>query len=67
MNHIHRLQEANEVHIARLAQIAARTAEFRMFLVSAKFTEPATDGSRTDWISTADVNRWLSYINEVVA
>jgi hypothetical protein len=64
VNHIHRLQQTNVENLADLAQIHARAAEFKAHLASEKFNHVAADGSRTDWISTADVNRWLAYIIE---
>ena len=62
MNYIHALEA--EVRTLKL-QAQARECRFlqmREHLASAKFTAPATDGSRTDWISTADVLRWLRYL-----
>ena len=59
MNYIKQLQldviERDKVLVERLE----RTQEFRMHLSSAKFANPGND-----WISTADVNRWLSYIQD---
>jgi hypothetical protein len=40
-----------------------RIAEMRAHLQSSKF-QPQADGTRGDWISTADVQRWLDYIGE---
>jgi len=40
-----------------------RIAELRFHLSLPKF-QSQSDGSRGDWISTADVQRWLRYIEE---
>lgn len=67
MNHIHRLQgQALELQHQLITQ-AERVQELREHLASAKFNYDPADGSRTDWISTTDVKRWLDYINEVQA
>ena len=57
MNYIKQLQS----EIADNADRAARAQEFREHLQSSKFG-PQSDGSRDDWIATADVLRWLQYI-----
>jgi hypothetical protein len=63
MNYINRLQDQTLELQHALITRAERTQEFLEHLASAKFNGVATDGSRTDWISTADVQRWLQYIN----
>ena len=63
MNHINKLQQTVDAQAAQIAQITERTAEFRAHLASAKFNHDASDGLRTDLIGTADVARWLAYIN----
>lgn len=45
---------------AELAQYRANFNAFRILLHSAKFTGTGEDGSRKDWIATADVLCWLS-------
>lgn len=64
MNHIHRLQ--NEVVQLNddILRRADRIQEFREHLASPKFNAVQTDGSRGDWISVADVQRWLRYIED---
>jgi hypothetical protein len=61
MNHITRLttdlEEAREWETER----SERVAEFRRHLASPKFG-PQADGERGDLISTADVARWLDWI-----
>lgn len=57
MNYIKQLQS----EIADNANRADRAQEFRAYLQSSKFG-PQSDGSRGDWIATADVLRWLQYI-----
>jgi outer membrane murein-binding lipoprotein Lpp len=44
---------------AQLAQFRANFNAFRFPLHSAKFTGAQADGSRKDWIATADVLSWL--------
>lgn len=65
MNHIHKLQaqvvELNDQHLRR----AERFAEFRAHLASSKFNPVQSDGSRGDWISVADVQRWMAYIEDL--
>jgi hypothetical protein len=64
MNYIHQLQsqivDLNDQHLRR----ADRFQEFREHLASPKFG-PQADGSRGDWISVADVQRWLQYIEDI--
>lgn len=64
MNYIHRLQcdvvELNQNILAR----ADRIQEFRQHLNLAKYDDVQADGSRGDWISKADVLRWLQYIED---
>ena len=63
MNYIKQLQldviERDTGLVARLA----RTEEFKRHLVSSKFVN-GESGDRNDWISVADVQRWLSYIQD---
>lgn len=65
MNHIHKLQaqvvDLNDQHLRR----AERFQEFREHLASPKFNPEQADGSRGDWISVADVQRWLRYIEDI--
>lgn len=62
MNYIKRLEldviERDEVLVARLE----RTQEFRAHLMGPKFVNPTGGQERQDWISVADVQRWLNYI-----
>ncbi len=62
MNHIARLTAEREDALRDAKEMRERIWEFQAHLALAKYTAPATDGSRTDWIATADVNRWLTYI-----
>lgn len=64
MNHIQRLTQDRDEVRAQIKEMRDRIAEFKTHLASPKFSTPATDGSRVDWISTADVARWLNYIGE---
>jgi hypothetical protein len=64
MNYIHQLQnhivEINDTLLKR----SDRIQEMREHLASAKFG-PQADGSRGDWISVADAQRWLWYIEGI--
>lgn len=65
MNYIHQLQaqvvDLNDQHLRR----ADRFQEFREHLALPKFHAEQADGSRGDWISVADVQRWLRYIEDI--
>ena len=61
MNHIHKLQADNVGANHRIIGLIERIHEFRAHIQSSKFG-PQSDGTRGDWISTADVQRWLRYI-----
>ena len=63
MNYINRLQDQTLKLQHELVTRAERIQEFREHLASPKFNHVAQDGSRTDWISTSDVQWWLHYIN----
>lgn len=62
MNYIKQLEQERADLQETIIGRTDRLNEFRAHLQSAKFTEPTSDGSRTDWISTADVMQWLAYI-----
>ena len=47
---------------ASAAATAEAVQEFRVHLASGKFAGTDTDGSRRDWIATADVTAWLARI-----
>jgi len=61
MNHIHKLMADSGSANLRIIGLIERIHEFRAHLQTSKFG-PQSDGTRGDWISTADVNRWLRYI-----
>lgn len=65
MNHIHKLQ--NEVRDLndQILRRAERIQEFREYLSLPKFSAVQSDGERGDWISTADVQTWLRYIEDI--
>ena len=63
MNHIHKLQADNVGANRRIVGLIERIHEFRAHLQSSKFA-PQSDGARGDWISIADVARWLRYIED---
>lgn len=64
MNYIHQLQnqivDLHDQHLRRIDRIQ----EFVEHLSSPKFG-PQADGSRGDWIATADVLNWLRYIEDI--
>ena len=61
MNYIHKLQQDRGEATERVLAMMDRIQELRVHLSGPKFG-PQADGSRGDWISTADVQRWLRYI-----
>lgn len=65
MNHIHKLQAEVTILTAQQATQARRIQELREHLASPKFDAVQQDGTRGDWISVADVQRWLRYIEQV--
>jgi hypothetical protein len=65
MNHIHRLQNDIADLNDQIMRRAERIAEFRAHLALPKFAAVQSDGSRGGWISTADVHRWLQYIEDI--
>lgn len=64
MNHIHRLQNEVVQLNDEILRRAERIQEFREHLASPKFNAVQGDGTRGDWISVADVQRWLRYIED---
>lgn len=61
MSYIHKLQAEVAQAKAREDAMAERFQELRRHLNLPKY-QPQADGSRGDWIATADVQRWLRYI-----
>ena len=66
-NYIQRLQDENARLCSALKTWDDSAGSFRAFLGSEKFTGTATDGSRKDWIATADVVNWLRDLQNTVA
>ncbi len=62
MNHITRLQADLAAAQAVTAATAEAVQEFRVHLAGGKFAGTDPDGSRRDWIATADVLAWLANI-----
>ena len=56
MNHIQALQQTRIEQATKIVTAAAELRDFRAHLLSPKFG-PQADGSRGDWIATADVLR----------
>ena len=59
MNHILQLQEDKARLLGRLRAIEESLDSFNSFLHSEKFAGAENDGSRKDWIATADVINWI--------
>ena len=66
MNYIKQLEAERAELQDTLIGRAERIQEFRAHLQTSKFAPVQSDGSRGDWISIADVRRWLEYIEEPV-
>lgn len=60
------LKERTQVQGEAIREVDVRVMEFEAHLMLSKYTQPQTDGERADWISTADVHRWLRYIREAI-
>ena len=58
MNYIKQLQAEKAELLTQNEAMALLIRDFREHLQSSKFG-PQCDGSRGDWIATADVLRWL--------
>lgn len=63
MNYITKLQQDRGEAVERVLGMKDRIEELRVHLQSSKFG-PQADGSRGDWMSTTDIQRWLRYIEE---
>ena len=63
MNYIKQLEVDKLELLDAVITRAERVQEFREHLQSPKFG-PQADGSRGDWIATADVLRWLQYLDD---
>lgn len=64
MNYIHNLQAQNSALREQLAEKNEKINDFISFLHSDKFKGVESDGSRKDWISTADVLNFLMQIRD---
>jgi hypothetical protein len=62
VNYIKRLESENAALKAAFAATRDELGAFRAFLGTEKFTGVESDGSRKDWISTADVSHRLADI-----
>ena len=63
MNYITKLQQDRGEAVERVLSMKDRIAELRVHLQSSKF-QPQADGSRGDWMSVADIQGWLRYIED---
>jgi hypothetical protein len=61
-NYISRLREHVTTLEADDKALRGRIQEFRVHLAGPKFSGTEHDGSRKDYIATADVERWLDYV-----
>ena len=64
MNYIHTLKREKAVDKAELLDLYASLDFFRLRLQSEKYTGHQADGSRKDWISTADVFNWIQDVKK---
>jgi len=63
VNYIKQLETAKAELQDAVITRAEKVQEFREYLQSSKFAPVQSDGSRGDWIATAEVDRWLRYID----
>ena len=63
MNYIQKLQQDRGEATERVLSMMDRIQELRVHLSGPKFG-PQADGSRGDWMSTADIHNWLRYIED---
>jgi len=63
VNYIKQLETAKAELQDAITTRVERVREFREYLQSSKFAPVQSDGSRGDWIATAEVDRWLRYID----
>ena len=63
MNYIQKLQQDRGEVTERLLAMKDRIQELRVHLSGSKFG-PQADGTRGDWMSTADIQNWLRYIED---
>ena len=61
-SYITRLREQVTTLEADDKALRERAQEFRVHLAGPKFSGTEHDGSRKDWIATADAERWLEYV-----
>jgi hypothetical protein len=61
-NYIARLRERIESLEADAEELRDCAQEFREHLAGPKFSGTEHNGCHKDWISTADVERWLRYV-----
>lgn len=64
MHYVNQMKETIDRLNAEDSARADRVQEFRAHLLSPKFHPIQQDGSRGDWISTAEVMNWLRYIED---
>jgi hypothetical protein len=62
VNHIVRLQANLDAAGTAATATGEVIQEFRIHLAGSKFAGTDADGSRRDWIATADVHAWLARI-----
>jgi len=62
MNYITKLKTENAELTEKLAKLETAFTDFSAFLLSPKFQGQESAGERKNWISTDDVQRWISEI-----
>lgn len=65
MNYIQTLQQIGDERGERLYQLHERIESMRAHLLSPKFAAVQPDGSRGDWIATADVLRFIEELRAI--
>ena len=65
MNYIKTLQAIGDERGQRLADLHQQIEWMRGHLLSPKFQGEDPDGSRRDWIATADVLRWIETLRQI--
>lgn len=66
MNFIRRIQAERAELEARIDRTDDAISDAMAFLNSPKFVGVESDGSRKDWISTADVHHMLAHLRETI-
>jgi hypothetical protein len=66
MNFINKLQAENATLRQQQTDALSEIIRLKAMLTGDKFNGVERDGLRKDWASTADINRWLSEIGDIL-